>query len=410
MFFNYGAFSAPPTTPGLRSNAQNAWSRQSTTGVTTPSVTSNAPTSLSLRSTPSVTTPGVTTPGVTVKVAAKNNADAAATVAEVRTARTPAERNALQNKLVAQQLATAAAVNVGKALAKGDPRAVEASLVAQKKAEIAKQKAEARASAEAEKAQKKAEEQAKGRGTDSSSTAQARASAVRLAPYIGKRITSARNGRVYEVYVVGSYPAIGIYYPDGRKETVRVTDPTFSVVFEDLQNAAAVAALRAEVVVATTGSATGDVVTLLDIETPVSAPTFTPSTSADVAVPVVTTPALADIPFASTPPTTTSSDGSAPTTTSSGGSGTMRVTEMTSSDFNLLPLDTFPESADAALTSEMQTLADEGLMEGGMLPAEVTTVSLSETVPAPQQSFLSKYKWPITGFVVFAGIAFLNRK
>ena len=395
MFFNYGQFSGSITPPALTSNTRTPSSRQST-----PSITSSAQTPSSPQSTQRTGAAGprgntVAMANVTIKVAAKNNADAEATKAEVRTARTPAERIALQNKLVAQQLATAAAINVKTALAKGDPKAVEASLVAQKKAEIAKQKAEARARAEAEKAQKQAEGQPKPRVTE----AQARASAAKLAPYIGKRITSARNGRVYDVYVVGNYPAIGIYYPDGRKETVRVTDPAFSVVFEDLQNAAAVAALRAEVVVETTGTATGDVVTSTDIYTPAtSTDIYTPATSTEVAV--LVTPALADIPLASTPPTTTSS----------GGSGTMRVTEMTSSDFNLLPLDTFPESADAALTAEVQTLVDTSLMEGSMLPAEVTTVSVSEAVPAPQESFLSKYKWPIAGIFIMVGIAWHNRK
>lgn len=135
--------------------------------------------------------------------------------------------------------------------------------------------------------------------------------------------------------------------------------------------------------------------------------------SANVAVPVVTTPAPADI--LSTP----SSDGSTPTTTSSGGSGTMRVTEDTStSDYTPASEGFVLPTSDAevismsatALASEAQAITDDALMEGDMLPAEVTTVSLSEAEPTPQGGFLSKYKWWLAaGGVAAAGYVLLHR-
>lgn len=135
--------------------------------------------------------------------------------------------------------------------------------------------------------------------------------------------------------------------------------------------------------------------------------------SANVAVPVVTTPAPADI--LSTP----SSGGSTPTTTSSGGSGTMRVTEDTStSDYTPASEGFVLPTSDAevismsatALASEAQAITDDAIMEGDMLPAEVTTVSLSEAEPAPQESFLSKYKWwLVSGATAAAIYAVLHR-
>ena len=122
----------------------------------------------------------------------------------------------------------------------------------------------------------------------------------------------------------------------------------------------------------------------------------------NAAAPATTTPVpgtSADVAVLVTP---------APDTIAPAGSGgsTMRVTEDTStSDYTPASEGFVLPTSDAevismsatALASEMQTLADEGLMEGDMLPAEVTTVSLSEAEPAPQGGFLSQYKWWLVG-------------
>jgi hypothetical protein len=121
-----------------------------------------------------------------------------------------------------------------------------------------------------------------------------------------------------------------------------------------------------------------------------------PGTSADVVVPVA--PATAPV--------------------GSGGS-TTRVTEDTSTSdyapasegFVLPTSDAEVISMSAtALASEAQAITDDALMEGDMLPAEVTTVSVSEAEPVPQESFLSKYKWWfVSGATAAAIYAVLHR-
>lgn len=338
------------------------------------------------------------------KIAAKNNADAVATKAEMKTAKTPAERKALNDKLNAQKKAADAAAKVKQAALAGNAKNLKDAIDAQKRAEMDKVKAEARARAEAEKAQREAERNAVKNERLNAAARQ------KLSVYpLGAKYSCAKNGRVYEVRSrtsgATSDPYIFVTYADGTTKDVFGTDPTFAVVFADLENARAVAMLRRDTVVETTGSPTGDVVTSQD--TVGADAVFVPSGAETVAG---------------------STDGStvvaASDTTLSSGGGTMTVTDATStSDYTPATEDTVPGQTDeatviraseTALATEAQAVVDAAVTATDAATdaaAEGTTVSTPEAVATTsEEGFLVKYKWPLVGVGVALGLWALSRK
>ncbi len=354
-------------------------------------------------------------------IAAKNNADAAATKAEVKSAKTPAERKALNDKLNAQKKAADAAAKVKQAALVGDAKKLKDAIAAQKRAEMDKVKAEARARAEAEKAQREAEAKplvaigtiVPSKPGESAVALAARANAAasqKLATYpTGVKFPSAKNGRIYEVRYRRAGEArenyIFVTYPDGTSKNVFGSDTSFAIVFSDLENAVAVANLREQTVVETTGSTTGDVVTAQD--TVGADAVFVPSGAETVAG---------------------STDGStvvaASDTTLSSGGGTMTVTDATStSDYTPATEDTVPGQTDeatviraseTALATEAQAVVAAAVTATDAATdaaAEGTTVSTPEAVATTsEEGFLLKYKWPLVGVGVALGLWALSRK
>jgi len=382
------------------------------------------------------------------KLAAKSNADAKATEAEVKTAKTAAEKRALNDKMLAQRKAAAAAAAVKKAAQAGGGKALQDALAAQRKAEEEKRKAEAKAKAEALAALRKAEKQAAAVSAAAGMTAPTVSYAVanqrrnELSRYVGKKVTSAKNGRTYEIgmkTVGGSDDPMARYKPEpviayfdpgvtgmipsGR---VTVTSPTFVVTFEDFLNALAVANLRTEVVVQTTGSTTGDVVTTQDVAVavvegggdtflPSGADTVAGSTDGSTVISASDTAIGAGGGSASTSTDTSASSGS--------GGGQMRVTEEATGEYVPEATDALPQASDAevirmsetALASEAQAVVDAATTDAATAqptteaaPSDATTVST--TVPSAEESFLVKYKWPLVGLGIAAVLWAANRK
>ena len=346
---------------------------------------------------------GKGTANVAGKIAAKNNADAVATKAEVKSAKTPAERKALTDKLNAQKKAADAAVKVKQAALAGNAKALKDAVAAQKKAELEKAAAEARARAEAEKAQREAEanpaiavttvtSRKPGEGLSTFLARMNAAARQKLSVYpLGTKYPSAKNGRVYEVRSraseATSNPYIFVTYPEGTTRDVFSSDPTFFVVFDDLENAAAVANLRRETVVETTGSPTGDMVTAQDTVGADAA--FVPSGAETVAG---------------------STDGAtvvaASDTALSSGGGTMTVTSDTAtSDYVPSESDGVPgqndeasviRASETALATEAQNVVDEAVAATDAA-ADGTAVSTPDAAASGEESFLVKYKWPLVG-------------
>jgi hypothetical protein len=350
------------------------------------------------------------------KLAAKSNADAKATEAEVKTAKTAAEKRALTDKMLAQRKAAAAAAAVKKAAQAGGGKALQDALTAQRKAEEEKRKAEAKAKKEALEAQRKAEKVAAAlppyegkRMTDAQMRAARQSRITELSRYVGKKVTSAKNGRTYDIQTLNNEPVIAIYEPDGGKRTLTVDSGDFAVTFQDFLNALAVANLRTEVVVQTTGSTTGDVVTTQDVAVAVveGGDTFVPSGVDTVAG---STDGTTVVSASDTAIGAGGGSTSTDTSTSGGGGGQMRVTEETTGEYVPDATDALPQASDAevirmsetALASEAQAVVDAATTDAATsettseaAPSDATTVST--TVPAGEESFLVKYKWPLVG-------------